>query len=108
MLEKSQITVNVGENKKTDQKGSVKRKSYTLDFKLKTLGLLDKLTEAGVKDKWGKVAAMKGISNRSLVIKWNKDHSKIMNESKVNKAKKGEGNFTAAQQRRQITPKTVK
>ena len=70
---KSQITVNVGENKKTNQKGSVKRKSYTLDFKLKTLGLLDKLTEAGVKDKWRKVAAMKGISNRSLVIKWNKD-----------------------------------
>ena len=104
---KSQITVNVGENKKTDLKGSVKRKSYTLDFKLKTLGLLDKLAEAGVKNKWGKVAAMKGISNRSLVIKWNKDRSKIMNEPKVNKAKKGEGNFTAARQRRQITS-TVK
>ena len=46
---KSQITVNVGENKKTNRKGSVKRKSCTLDFKLKTLGLLDKLTEAGVR-----------------------------------------------------------
>ena len=31
-----------------------------------------------------------------------------MNESKVNKAKKGEGNFIAARQRRQITSKTVK
>ena len=93
---KSQITVNFGENKKTNRKGNVKRKSYTLDFELKTLGLLDMLTEAGVKDKWGKVAAMKGISNRSLVIKWNKDRSKIMNESKVNKAKKGEDNFTVA------------
>ena len=31
-----------------------------------------------------------------------------MNESKVNKAKKGEGNFTAVRQRRQITSKTVK
>ena len=31
-----------------------------------------------------------------------------MNESKMNKAKKGEGNFTAARHRRQITSKTVK
>ena len=31
-----------------------------------------------------------------------------MNESKVNKAKKGEDNFTAARQRRQITSKAVK
>lgn len=52
---------------RTDRRrGCSKRKSYTVDFKLKTLELLDSLRELKTK-KWEKVAQKQGI-NKSLVV----------------------------------------
>ena len=59
------------------RRGSCKRRSYTLDFKVKTLRLLDRRSMTkNLKNKWEKVASMRGISNKSLVVKWNKDRKK--------------------------------
>ena len=44
------------------------RKSYTLDFKWKTVKLLDQTTQKQVKNKWHKVANFMGIPNKCLVI----------------------------------------
>ena len=67
-------------------RGSSHRKSYTVEFKAKTLERLDLFSELKVKKKWEKVAAERGVS-KSLVVKWNKDRNKIKAEFERNKRK---------------------
>ncbi len=69
------------------RRGCSERKSYTVDFKLKTLKLLDSLSELKTKKKWEKVAEKQGI-NKSLVVKWNKNREKLQLEIKLNRRKK--------------------
>ena len=56
--------------KPDSRKGSRRRKSYTVEFKAKTLERLD----LKVKKKWEKVAVERGVS-KSLVVKWNKNRN---------------------------------
>ena len=59
-----------------NRRGANQRKSYTIDFKIKTLDLLHTMKELKTKNLWEKVAKRRGIS-KSLVVKWNKDWVKI-------------------------------
>ena len=86
----------------SNRRGRTKRKSYTVEFKVKTLAVLDKLSKAGVKNKWKKVADERGLPDKSLVIKWNKNRSNIINELKARKTDK-DGSIKAARQKRHIT-----
>ena len=47
-----------------------------MDFKIKTLDLLDEMKERKTKKLWEKVPERRGI-RKSLVVKWNKDRLKI-------------------------------
>ena len=88
--------------------GSRKRRSYTLDFKVKILHLLDKLTVTkNIKNKLEKAASMMGLPNKCLVIKWNKDREKILGVLSNNRVERGTGNFEAAKQRQQLPSKKV-
>lgn len=49
-----------------NRQGANQRKSYTIDFKIKTLDLLDTMKELKTKNLWEKVAERRGIS-KSLV-----------------------------------------
>ena len=49
-------------------RGSSQRKSYTVEFKTKTLEHLDRFSELKVKKKWEKVAEERRVS-KSLVVK---------------------------------------
>ena len=81
---------------KTDKRrGCNRRKSYTVDFKIKTLQLLDSLSELKTKKKWEKVAEKQGIS-KSLVVKWNKNRAKLQSELKLNRQKKNTGSLVAS------------
>ena len=80
------------------RRGCSKRKSYTVDFKLKTLKLLDSLSELKTKKKWEKVAEKQGI-NKSLVVKWNKNREKLQLEIKLNRRKKNAGNLKDSRKR---------
>jgi hypothetical protein len=62
-------------DKTEKRRGSSRRKSYTVDFKLKTVQLLDNLGELNTKKKWEKVAEMQGVS-KSLVVKRHKSRKK--------------------------------
>ena len=53
------------------QYGSSQRKSYTLEFKMRSLHLLDSMSRDKVTDKWNKVAASRGVS-KSMIVKWHK------------------------------------
>lgn len=54
-----------------NRQGSSSRKSYTIEFKAKTLERLDLFSELKVKKQWEKVAEERGVS-KSLIVKWNK------------------------------------
>ena len=86
------------------RRGSDQRKSYTLEYKMKTLKLLDSFTQNNTKNKWSKVADLQGIS-KSMVIKWNKERSKIVTELSLNKHNKNAGNIKELRQRRRLTAK---
>ena len=72
--------------KPDNRKGSSSRKSYTIEFKAKTLERLDLFSELKVKKKWEKVAEERGVS-KSLIVKWNKNRDKIKAEYSHNKRK---------------------
>ena len=55
-------------NKTSNRRGANQRKSYTMDFKIETLDLLDEMKERKTKKLWEKVAERRGIS-KSLVVK---------------------------------------
>ena len=93
--------------RRNNQKGSPKRKSYTLEFKWKALKLLDQMTKEQVKNRWQKVASTMGIPHKCLVVKWNKERLKIKDEMNTNKVKKGKANIVAARQRRKITSDSI-
>eukprot|EP00795_Rhopilema_esculentum_P001938 gene1938-16446_t len=86
---------------------SSERKSYTLDFKWKTIELLDQMTQNQMKNKWQKVLNFMGIPNKCLVVKWNKKRLKIKDEINTNKLKNGKGNIVPARQRRKITSDNI-
>ena len=87
---------------KTDKRqGCNRRKSYTVDFKIKTLQLLDSLSELKTKKKWEKVAEKQGIS-KSLVVKWNKNRAKVQSELKLNRQTKNAGSLVASRKRRKL------
>ena len=71
-----------------NRKGSNTRKSYTVEFKKKTLDLLD-LLKSSTK-KYNIFAKQQGV-NRSLVFKWDKNRSKILTELSLNKKKQNTG-----------------
>ena len=87
--------------KPDNRKGSSRRKSYTVEFKAKTLERLDLFSELKVKKKWEKVAEERGVS-KSLVVKWNKNRNKIKAESERNKRKENSGGVKATRQRRKL------
>ena len=66
------------------QRGSNKQKSYTVDFKKKTLDLLDSLKPTP--NNYNTVAKQQGV-NISGVFKWEKHKSKILAELTLNKTK---------------------
>lgn len=93
---------------RTDRRrGCSKRKSYTVDFKLKTLKLLDSLSELKTKKKWEKVAEKQGIS-KSLVVKWNKNREKLQLELKLNRRKENAGSLKDSRKRRKLVCKRAK
>ena len=51
-------------SKNANRKGSLHRKSYTVEFKMHTVRLLDKFSRKRVKDKWQKVCDERGIPNK--------------------------------------------
>ena len=89
------------EIKTNNRRGANQRKSYTIDFKIKTLDLLDTMKELKTKKLWEKVAERRGVS-KSLVVKWNKDHVKIRSQLALNKTKKNNGAARPTHQRRQL------
>ena len=90
-----------------NRRGANQRKSYTIDFKIKTLDLLDTMKELKTKNLWEKVAERRGIS-KSLVVKWNKDRVKIESQLALNKTKKNKGAARSTRQRRQLVCQKVK
>lgn len=110
-ITQERCSVNAGELKETNsmdvnstnsrRRGANIRKSYTIDFKLQTLDLLDTLKELKTKNIWKIVAERRGIS-KSLVVKWNKDRSKIKDQLNLNKSKKNKGIAQATRLRRKI------
>ena len=70
------------------QRWSKKQKSYTVDFKKKTLDLLDPLKPTT--NNYNTVAKQQGV-NKSVVFKWEKHKSKILAELTLNKTKKNTG-----------------
>ena len=87
--------------KPDSRKGSSRRKSYTVEFKAKTLERLDLFSELKVKKKWEKVEEEGGVS-KSLVVKWNKNRNKIKAESERHKRKKNSGGVKATRKRRKL------
>ena len=88
-------------------RGSSQRKSYTVEFKAKTLDRLYLFSELKVKKKWEKVAAERGVS-KSLVVKCNKDRNKIKAEFERNKRKENAGGVKASRQRRKLVGEKAK
>ena len=84
------------------RRGSAKRNSYTLDFKIKTLNRLDQIKTKGKVGKFLAVAKERGVS-KSLVIKWNKERDRLQEQLVLNKYRKNTGPTTAARRRRRIT-----
>eukprot|EP00112_Aurelia_sp_Birch-Aquarium-sp1_P010693 Seg2277.4 transcript_id=Seg2277.4/GoldUCD/mRNA.D3Y31 product="hypothetical protein" protein_id=Seg2277.4/GoldUCD/D3Y31 len=89
----------------SSRRGQNQRKSYTIDFKVQTLKLLDTLTQMKVKNKWQKCAMERGIPNKSMVIKWNEERSKIFAEASLNRQKENNGNIKVSRQRRRLPSK---
>ena len=89
------------------RRGSATRKSYTVEFKKKTLHLLDSLSNS--RNKWKKVAEAKQI-NKCLIVKWNKARDKIFAELSLNKRSANAGGVRASRQRRKMVkrPKIAK
>ena len=87
--------------KPDSRKGSSRRKSYTVEFKAKTLEHLDLFSELRVKEKWEKIVEERGVS-KSLVVKLNKNRNKIKAESERNKRKENSGGVKAMRQRRKL------
>ncbi|KAK3731080.1 hypothetical protein QZH41_007971 [Actinostola sp. cb2023] len=87
--------------KPENRRGSSQRRSYTVEFKAKTLERLDFFSELKVKKKWEKVAQEQGVS-KSLVVKWNNIRDKIKAESERNKQKKNAGGVKSTRQRRKL------
>lgn len=73
-----------------NRRGANQRKSYTIDFKIKTLDLLDTMKELKTKKLWEKVSERSGVS-KSLVVKWNKEQKKLLSELALNKKNKNNG-----------------
>ena len=92
---------------KSNRRGENQRKSYTMDFRIKTLDLLDAMKELKTKKLWEKVAERRGIS-KSLVVKWNKAQLKIRGQLALNKTKKNKGAARSTGQRRQLVSSKVK
>ena len=66
-------------------RGSQARKSYTVDFKVKTIRLLDTVRDDNkIKHKIKHVAKEKGL-HKSIVTKWNKEREKLFAENDYNK-----------------------
>ena len=81
------------------RRGSKKRKSYTVEFKKKTLDLFYSLKSS--KHRYNIVSKEKGV-HRSLIQKWNKNRNQILKELELNKKGKNSGNIRDARQRRKI------
>ena len=88
------------QSRSNNRKGRDTRKSYTVEFKKKTLDLLDSLKSST--KKYNIVAKQQGV-NRSLVFKWEKNRSKIFTELSLNKKKQNTGGSRPMRQRRRIT-----
>ena len=97
--ESAGVTQGQTQRRSNSRRGSNKRKSYTVDFKTKTLDLLDSLKSST--NKYNTVAKQQGV-NRSLVFKWEKNRSKILAELTLNKTKKNTGGARSMRQRRRI------
>lgn len=93
--------------KTNNRRRANQRKSYTMDFKIKTLDLLDTMKELKTKKLWEKVAGRRGVS-KSLVVKWNKDRGKLRSQLALNKTKRNKGTARPTRQRRQLVCGKVK
>ena len=83
------------QRQRSNPRGRNKRKSYTVDFIKKTLDLLD--------NKYKTVAKQQGV-NRSLVIKREKNKSKILAELTLTMTKKNKANETKEKDRWEQIP----
>ncbi|XP_014675269.1 PREDICTED: jerky protein homolog-like [Priapulus caudatus] len=84
-----EITIETKRNpqKPDNRRGRNQRKSYKVEFKVKTIELLDSLKGTKTKKKWQK---------------WNKNRDKLRAELDLNKRKKNAGGVKAARQRRKL------
>ena len=94
----SNLVVN-GESLGNKRRGSEKCKSYRVEFKKKTLDLLDSL--ASSKNKYKIVSRERGV-HQSLVKNWNKNRSQIFKELELYKNGKNSGNIREARQRKKL------
>lgn len=98
---------NNANNKPNKRRGRDQRKSYTIDFKIKTLELLVTMKELKTRKIWKKVAEKRGFS-KSLVVKWNKNRNKMLGELNLNKHNRNKGAAKPTRQRRQFVTGKVK
>ena len=82
--ESAGVTQSQTQRRSNKQRGSNKQKSYTVDFKKKTLDLLD--SPKPTTNNYNTVAKQQGV-NISGVFKWEKHKSKILAELTLNKTK---------------------
>jgi len=99
------IVIDSNESLANKRRGSEKRKSYTVEFKKKTLDLFDSLKSSI--NRYNIVSREKGV-HRSLVQKWNKNRSQILKELELNKKGKNSGNIRDARQRRKLVSERSK
>jgi len=90
---------NQSQSHKNNRKGTSTRRSYTVEFKKKTLDLLDSMKTS--RHKYQTVAKQQGV-NRSLVVKWEKSRNKIIAQLTLNKKKQNTGGGRPIRKRRKI------
>ena len=92
-------STNRSQSRNNNRRGTNTHRSFTVEFKKKTLDLLDSMKTS--RHKYQTVAKQQGV-NRSLVFKWEKSRSKIIAELTLNKKKQNTGDGRPIRKRRRI------
>ena len=88
--------------KRKNTGGSAIRKSYTLDFKIKTLKLLDEVeNQKDIKHKTDYVAKKKGV-HKSLVVKWKSNKAELLKQLSDNAHNRSTSTTPSIRLRRKI------
>ena len=85
-------------SRNNNRRGTNTRRSYTVEFKKKTLDLLDSMKKLR---QYRIVVKQQGV-NGSLVFKWEKSRNKVIAELTLNKKKQNAGHGRPIRKRRRI------